>query len=70
MVALENELRDNKESTALAKNRYADWTQELQGKLKEMREDKKRMTAELSNAQAAESDLKVQRISVPHMSDV
>ncbi|KAF5324565.1 hypothetical protein D9611_004265 [Ephemerocybe angulata] len=58
VVALETDLREVKETSANAKNGYADWAKELQGRLKELREEKKRMSADLSNAQAAENDLK------------
>ncbi|KAJ2925236.1 hypothetical protein H1R20_g11886, partial [Candolleomyces eurysporus] len=58
VVNLETELRDHKQQAASAKNGYADWTRELQEKMKELREDKKRLMADLSNAQAAAKDLK------------
>jgi hypothetical protein len=59
VVNLETELRDHKQQAASAKNGYADWTRELQEKMKELREDKKRLLADLANAQAAAKDLKV-----------
>jgi len=58
-VALENELRDHKQQAAAAKNGYADWTKELQGKLAKMREEKKVMSSELAAAEASKSELKV-----------
>ncbi|KAJ2917216.1 hypothetical protein MD484_g3210, partial [Candolleomyces efflorescens] len=58
VVNLETELRDHKQQAASAKNGYADWTRELQEKMKELREDKKRLLADLANAQTAAKDLK------------
>ncbi|EAU88254.2 hypothetical protein CC1G_03926 [Coprinopsis cinerea okayama7 len=56
--ALETELHEHKTQTAAAKSRYADWTKELQDKLKILREDKKKLVAEANAVRSSELNLK------------
>lgn len=44
--SLEREIREHKEQSSSAKNKYADWNNELQKKLRELREEKKRWVSE------------------------
>ncbi|KIK30953.1 hypothetical protein PISMIDRAFT_669894 [Pisolithus microcarpus 441] len=43
---LEREIREHKEQSSSAKHKYADWNNELQKKLRELREEKKRWVSE------------------------
>ncbi|TFK27367.1 hypothetical protein FA15DRAFT_679018 [Coprinopsis marcescibilis] len=58
VTALENELRENKQQSALAKTRYADWTKELQDKLKALREERKKLASETAAVRSSEENLK------------
>lgn len=44
--SLEREIREHKEQSSSAKHKYADWNNELQKKLRELREEKKRWVSE------------------------
>ncbi|KAI6109578.1 Hamartin protein-domain-containing protein [Pisolithus sp. B1] len=44
--SLEREIREHKEQSSSAKTKYADWNNELQKKLRELREEKKRWVSE------------------------
>lgn len=59
VTALDAELAEHREQSASAKSRYADWTKELQEKLKAMREEKKKLTAEVTSLRSSEENLKV-----------
>ncbi|KXN82608.1 hypothetical protein AN958_02459 [Leucoagaricus sp. SymC.cos] len=58
VIALENELRDNRQQASSAKNKYADWNTELQQKLKELREEKKNWISEAATLRSAEKEAK------------
>jgi len=46
VIGLESELREHKEQASSAKYKYAEWNTELQGKLRELRDEKKKWTME------------------------
>ncbi|KAF9264764.1 hypothetical protein L218DRAFT_899786 [Marasmius fiardii PR-910] len=52
VVRLESELRENKEQMFSAKNKYMDWNNELQKKLRELRDEKKAWLAEAAQLRA------------------
>ncbi|KAH7889452.1 hypothetical protein F5I97DRAFT_1844460 [Phlebopus sp. FC_14] len=54
--SLERELRDHKEQSSSAKNKYADWNMELQKKLREFREEKKGWVTEAASLRTAEKE--------------
>ncbi|KAF8061581.1 hypothetical protein FPV67DRAFT_1509482 [Lyophyllum atratum] len=56
VVALEAELRDHKQQASSAKNKYADWNNELQKKLKEFRDEKKAWISEAASLRTAEKE--------------
>ncbi|GLB35411.1 putative tuberous sclerosis 1 [Lyophyllum shimeji] len=56
VIALEAELREHKQQASSAKNKYADWNNELQKKLKEFRDEKKAWVAEAASLRAAEKE--------------
>ncbi|KAH6919026.1 hypothetical protein BKA70DRAFT_1367098 [Coprinopsis sp. MPI-PUGE-AT-0042] len=58
VAALDAELAEHRAQSASAKSRYADWTKELQEKLKAMREEKKKLTAEVTSLRSSEEDLR------------
>jgi uncharacterized phage infection (PIP) family protein YhgE len=59
VTALDAELAEHREQSASAKSRYADWTKELQEKLKAMREEKKKLTAEVTSLRSSDENLRV-----------
>ncbi|KIJ69236.1 hypothetical protein HYDPIDRAFT_24089 [Hydnomerulius pinastri MD-312] len=54
--SLERELREHKEQSSSAKNKYADWNTELQKKLREFREEKKAWVTEAAALRTAEKE--------------
>ncbi|KAK0240261.1 hypothetical protein EDD85DRAFT_927358 [Armillaria nabsnona] len=46
VIGLESEMREHKEQASSAKYKYAEWNTELQGKLRELRDEKKKWTME------------------------
>ncbi|KIJ16895.1 hypothetical protein PAXINDRAFT_168330 [Paxillus involutus ATCC 200175] len=54
--SLERELREHKEQSSSAKNKYADWNTELQKKLREFREEKKAWVSEAAALRTAEKE--------------
>ncbi|KAF8559821.1 hypothetical protein OG21DRAFT_1453262 [Imleria badia] len=54
--SLEQELREHKEQSSSAKNKYADWNTELQKKLREFREEKKAWVSEAAALRTAEKE--------------
>ncbi|KAF5386567.1 hypothetical protein D9615_001902 [Tricholomella constricta] len=56
VVALEAELREHKQQASSAKNKYADWNNELQKKLKEFRDEKKAWISEAASLRTAEKE--------------
>lgn len=57
--SLEQELREHKEQSSSAKNKYADWNTELQKKLREFREEKKAWVSEAATLRTAEKEARV-----------
>lgn len=57
--SLEQELREHKEQSSSAKNKYADWNTELQKKLREFREEKKAWVSEAAVLRTAEKEARV-----------
>lgn len=57
--SLEHEIREHREQSSSAKNKYADWNNELQKKLREVREEKKRWVSELAALRTAEKEARV-----------
>jgi predicted nucleic acid-binding Zn-ribbon protein len=55
---LDRQLRDHREQSSSAKNKYADWNTELQNKLKEFREEKKAWVSEAASLRTAEKEAK------------
>ncbi|KAG1754550.1 hypothetical protein EDB19DRAFT_1892526 [Suillus lakei] len=53
---LDRQLREHREQSSSAKNKYADWNTELQNKLKEFREEKKAWVSEAASLRTAEKD--------------
>lgn len=53
---LDRQLRDHREQSSSAKNKYADWNTELQNKLKEFREEKKAWVSEAASLRTAEKE--------------
>lgn len=53
---LDRQLRDHREQSSSAKNKYADWNTELQNKLKEFREEKKLWVSEAASLRTAEKE--------------
>lgn len=62
--SLEQELKEHKEQSSSAKNKYADWNTELQKKLREFREEKKAWILEAAALRTAEKEARVR----PHFS--
>ncbi|KAG6831182.1 hypothetical protein H0H92_012322 [Tricholoma furcatifolium] len=58
VVTLEAELREHKQQASSAKNKYAEWNNELQKKLKELREEKKAWITEAANLRKADIEAK------------
>ncbi|KAH7924575.1 hypothetical protein BV22DRAFT_1090648 [Leucogyrophana mollusca] len=56
--SLDRELREHKEQSSSAKNKYADWNTELQKKLREFREEKKSWISEAAALRTAEKESK------------
>jgi len=56
---LDRQLREHREQSSSAKNKYADWNTELQNKLKEFREEKKAWVSEAASLRTAEKDAQV-----------
>ncbi|KAG6919937.1 hypothetical protein DXG01_013286 [Tephrocybe rancida] len=56
VVTLEAELREHKQQASSAKNKYADWNNELQKKLKELRDEKKTWITEAASLRTAEKE--------------
>ncbi|KAG6376376.1 Hsp90 protein-domain-containing protein [Boletus reticuloceps] len=56
--SLEQELREHREQSSSAKNKYADWNTELQKKLREFREEKKAWVSEVAALRTAEKEAK------------
>ncbi|KAG6845739.1 hypothetical protein H0H87_005005, partial [Tephrocybe sp. NHM501043] len=56
VVALEAELREHKQQASSAKNKYADWNNELQKKLRELRDEKKAWITEAASLRTAEKE--------------
>ncbi|KAH7914969.1 hypothetical protein BJ138DRAFT_242278 [Hygrophoropsis aurantiaca] len=56
--SLDRELREHKEQSSSAKNKYADWNTELQKKLREFREEKKSWISEATTLRNAEKESK------------
>ncbi|KAL4067863.1 Hamartin protein-domain-containing protein [Scleroderma citrinum] len=54
--SLEREIHEHKEQSSSAKNKYADWNSELQKKLREFREEKKRWVTETAALRTAEKE--------------
>ncbi|KAF9246273.1 hypothetical protein BU15DRAFT_70380 [Melanogaster broomeanus] len=54
--SLERELREHKEQSSSAKNKYSDWNTELQKKLREFREEKKAWVSEVAALRTAEKE--------------
>jgi chromosome segregation ATPase len=59
VIALEAELREHKQQTSSAKNKYTDWNTELQKKLKELKEEKKAWVSEAATLRGAKNEAKV-----------
>lgn len=57
--SVEQELREHKEQSSSAKNKYADWNTELQKKLREFREEKKAWFLEAATLRTAEKEARV-----------
>ncbi|KAG2157315.1 hypothetical protein DEU56DRAFT_763989 [Suillus clintonianus] len=53
---LDRQLREHREQSSSAKNKYADWNTELQNKLKEFREEKKAWVSEAASLRTAEKE--------------
>lgn len=53
---LDRQLRDHREQSSSAKNKYADWNTELQSKLKEFREEKKAWVFEAASLRTAKKE--------------
>ncbi|KAG6821069.1 hypothetical protein H0H93_007228 [Arthromyces matolae] len=60
VVTLEKELREHRQQASSAKNKYAEWNNELQKKLRELRDEKKAWITEAGNLRAAEKEAKTQ----------
>ncbi|KAG6874066.1 hypothetical protein C0995_006923 [Termitomyces sp. Mi166 len=58
VVAFEKELREHKQQASSAKNKYAEWNNELQKKLKELRDEKKAWVNEEAKLRKAEKEVK------------
>ncbi|KAH0584353.1 hypothetical protein H2248_009893 [Termitomyces sp. 'cryptogamus'] len=58
VVALEKELYEHKQQASSAKNKYAEWNNELQKKLKELRDEKKAWVNEEAKLRKAEKEVK------------
>ncbi|KAG6865020.1 hypothetical protein C0991_005566 [Blastosporella zonata] len=56
VVTLEAELREHKQQASSAKNKYADWNNELQKKLRELRDEKKAWITEAASLRTAEKE--------------
>ncbi|KAG6333959.1 hypothetical protein ID866_5127 [Astraeus odoratus] len=54
--SLEREIHEHKEQSSSAKNKYADWNNELQKKLREFREEKKRWVSETAALRTGEKE--------------
>lgn len=59
MITLEAELREHKQQTSSAKNKYTDWNTELQKKLKELKDEKKAWVSEAATLRSAKNEAKV-----------
>lgn len=59
MQRLDRQLREHREQSSSAKNKYADWNTELQNKLKEFREEKKAWVSEAASLRTAGKDAQV-----------
>ncbi|KAI6028623.1 hypothetical protein F5J12DRAFT_806523 [Pisolithus orientalis] len=55
--SLEREIREHKEQSSSAKNKYADWNNELQKKLREFREEKRRWISEEAALRTANKEI-------------
>lgn len=59
VARLQKELKDHKEQAFSMKNKYAQWNAELQGKLRDFREQKRSWTLEVAALQASDAQHKV-----------
>lgn len=59
MLDLENEIHEHKVQASSAKNKYADWNNELQKKLQNFREEKKAWLTEAGKLRTAEKETRV-----------
>ncbi|KAI6045663.1 hypothetical protein EDC04DRAFT_3136979 [Pisolithus marmoratus] len=55
--SLEREIREHKEQSSSAKNKYADWNNDLQKKLREFREEKKRWVSDEAALRTANKEI-------------
>lgn len=61
--SLEREIHEHKEQSSSAKNKYADWNNELQKRLREFREEKKRWVTETAAMRTAEKEARVRTMA-------
>ena len=59
VISLEAELREHKLQASTAKNKYADWNTELQQKMKELREEKKKWLLETGTLRTSQKETQV-----------
>jgi predicted nuclease with TOPRIM domain len=64
VTRLEAELKEHKEQASSAKNKYADWNTELQKKLRELRDEKKKWITEAAQLRTADKEMKVYQVIV------
>ncbi|KAJ3779428.1 hypothetical protein FB446DRAFT_782606 [Lentinula raphanica] len=60
VVRLEKELREHKELASSARQKHADWSSELQGKLREYREEKKSWITEAATLRTTQKEIESQ----------
>lgn len=61
--SLEREIHEHKAQSSSAKNKYADWNNGLQTRLREFREEKKRWVSETAAMRTAEKEARVRTMS-------
>lgn len=67
VLALEAELSEHRLRASKDKGKYADWNTELQQKLKELRDEKRKWALEAATLRSAEKEARVCSIFAPHL---
>ena len=58
---MQHQLKDQKEQSDMAKKKYGDWNDELQQKIRDLRDQKRSWVTETASLRQAEKELRVRR---------